>query len=261
MNILVCVKQTPDIEKIKLDGKTNEMRLDGVPLIVNPYDTYALETAVRLKEACPESRVYTLTMGPDKARDALKSCLSVGADKAYLLRNDGMTEADTLTTAAALSLAAREIEAREGLRFDLILCGKQAADGDTAQVGPQLAAYLDLPQLTSAMELTVEDGRASVRRPAEDGMEVVSALMPALVTMSQTPYEPRYASVKTKLAAARAVIPELTPDELGPAPVSPARVVRSYVPARKQGGIRISEDSGEASAAKLLALLRGAGVI
>ena len=195
MNILVCIKQVPDIEQIKIDSGKNVMIMDGVPDIVNQYDTYALETAVRIKDADPETKVIVVTMGTEKTKSALKSCLSVGADKAYMINDDALADSDTLATSMVLCAAVKAIEEAEGQTFDMIMCGKQAADGDTGHVGPQLAEYLDYPQITSAMELTVEDGKVKANCPSDDGVNVMQASLPAVVTMSQTPYEPRYASV------------------------------------------------------------------
>jgi len=267
MNILVFVKQVPDIEKIKVDSVKKVMIMEGVPDIVNQFDTYALETAVRLKDADPSIKVVASTMGAAETKAALKNCLSVGADKAYMISDDALTDSDTLATSYVLSCAVKAIEEREGAPFDLIFCGKQAADGDTGHVGPQLAEYLNLPQITSAMEITVESGKISARRQSEEGLEIMAADLPAVITMSQTPYEPRYASVKTKMAANRAEIPVLTASDLGldTAQVglggSPTKVVKTFVPERKKGGIKIQEETGVESVEKLTALLSDAGII
>jgi electron transfer flavoprotein beta subunit len=135
MNILVCIKQVPDIEKIKVDAAKRVMIMDGVPDIVNQYDTYALETAVRIKDADPSTKVVVVTMGDEKTKAALKNCLSVGADKAYLVSDAKLADSDTLATSYVLSAAARAIEKQEGEAFDLIMCGKRR-DGDTGHVGP-----------------------------------------------------------------------------------------------------------------------------
>lgn len=267
MNILVCIKQVPDIEKIKIDSAKNEMIMTGVPNIVNQFDTYALETAVRIKDADPATKVIVVTMGPAQTKDALKNCLSVGADKAYMISDDVLTDSDTLATSYVLSRAAKAIEEREGQPFSLIFCGKQAADGDTGHVGPQLAEYLNLPQITSAMEISIDGSKVLARRQTEEGAEVKASELPAVVTMSQTAYEPRYASVKTKMAANRAEIPVLTASDLGidtgsvGSAGSPSKLIKTFVPARKKGGIKIQEETGELSAQKLVALLSDAGAI
>ena len=267
MNILVCIKQVPDIEKIKVDSAKKVMIMEGVPLIVNQYDTYALETAVRIKDADPSTKVVVVTMGSAQTKDALKSCLSVGADKAYMVSDEAFNNSDTLAASVVLGAAAKAIEAREGAAFDMIMCGKQAADGDTGHVGPQLAEFLNYPQITSAMELTVEGGKIKANCQSDDGVNVIAAELPVVVTMSQTPYEPRYASVKTKMAANRAEIPVLTAADLNLDAAcvgvggSPTKVLREYVPERKKGGVKIEEETAEESVAKLVALLSDAGVL
>ena len=267
MNILVCVKQVPNTEEIKVDAAAGKSNLDSVPLIVSTFDTYALETAVKIKDDDAQTKVVVVTMGAEKAKDALKACLSVGADRAYLVTGGEFADSDTLATSRALAAAAKEIEKREGAAFDLIFTGKQANDGDTAQVGPQLAELLNLPQLTYAREVAVEGLIVKVRRETEDGFEIVQAAMPAVVTVTKTDYEPRYASVKSKMAANRAEIPVLSAADLGldagkiGSGGSPTRVVRTYTPPKKSGGVKIEEETGELAAEKLTALLSDAGVI
>ena len=267
MNILVCIKQVPDTTEIKIDPTTNTLIREGVPSIVNTFDTYALETAVRLKDADPETRIVVATMGPEQAKTALKSCLSVGADKAYLVSDRAFGGSDTLATSYVLSCVVKELETREGAPFDLIFCGKQAIDGDTAQVGPELAEHLNVPQITCALEVTTEGGKIRARRETEDGYEVLEAPLPAVVTVTKTAYEPRYASVKTKMAANRAEIPTLTAadfaidvDRAG-LKGSPTKVRKSFVPERKKGGVKLQEETGVLAAEKLTALLSDAGVI
>lgn len=267
MNILVCIKQVPNTEELKVDAGANTSNLDSVPLVVNSFDTYALETAVKLKDADASVKVVVVTLGGEKAKDALKACLSVGADKAYHVCDDAFAGSDTLATSYALSLAVKVIEEREGAAFDIIFCGKQANDGDTAQVGPQLAEHLDYPQLTYAREVELDGSRVKVRRETEDGYMVTDAAMPVVVTVTKTLYEPRYASVKTKMAANRAEIPMITGSDLGLDASktgllgSPTKVRDTYVPPRKSGGVKIEEDEAEVAASRLTALLSDAGVI
>lgn len=144
MNILVCVKQVPDTTEIKIDPVTNTLIRAGVPSIVNPFDAYALEMAVRLKEKMG-GKVTVVSMGPAQAKEALKSCLAVGADQAFLVTDRAFGGSDTLATSYILSCAVKKMEADQGAPFDFIFCGKQAIDGDTGQVGPSLAQHLALP--------------------------------------------------------------------------------------------------------------------
>ena len=264
MNILVCVKQVPNTEELKVDASANSSNLESIPKILSTFDACALETANKLKDADASVKVVVVTIGPDKAKEVLKSCLSVGAEKAYHVNDAAFEGADSLATSFALSLAVREIEAREGSAFDLVFLGRQANDTDAAQVGPQLAEYLGYPQLTYAREVSIVDGKVRATRETEDGFIIVDAALPAVVTVTKTEYDLRYASVKSKMAANRAEIPVLTAADLGAdasAAWSPAKVLKTYIPQRKTGGIKIEEETGELSAEKLTALLSDAGVI
>jgi electron transfer flavoprotein alpha/beta subunit len=267
MNILVCIKQVPDTTEIKIDPVTNTLIREGVPSIVNTFDTFALETAAKLKDADPTTRIIVASMGPEQAKEALKTCLSVGADKAYLASDRAFGGSDTLATSYVLSCTVKEIEKREGAPFDLIFCGKQAIDGDTAQVGPELAEHLNYPQITNALEVSLVGGKVRARRETEDGYEVVDATLPAVVTVTKTAYDPRYASVKSKMAANRAEIPMLTAADIAidtsrsGLKGSPTKVKKTYVPVRKKGGVKIQEETGEIAAQKLTALLSDAGII
>ena len=263
MNILVCVKQVPNTEELKVDAGANSSNLDTIPKIVSTFDAYALETAVKLKDDDASVRIVVVTMGPDKAKEALKSCLSVGADKAYHINDTAFEGIDSLATGFVLAQAVREIEKREGAAFDLVFLGRQANDTDAGQVGPQLAEYLGYPQLTYAREVSLVDGKVRANRETEDGYIVMDAILPAVVTVTKTEYEPRYASVKSKMAANRAEIPVLTASDLGvdAAVKSPAKTIKTFIPQRKTGGIKIEEETAELSAEKLTALLSDAGVI
>jgi len=264
MNILVCIKQVPNTEELKVDAAAKTSNIESIPKIISTFDACALETAVKIKDADPSVRVVIVTIGPDKAKDALKNGLSVGADKAYHVNDAAFAEAHSLATGYILSLAVKEIEKREGAAFDIIFLGRQANDSDAAQTGPQLADYLDYPQLTYAREVSVADGKVRAKRETEDGFVVAEAAMPAVVTVTKTDYDPRYASVKSKMAANRAEIPILTAADIGADAayiLSPAKIVETYIPQRKTGGVKIEEETGELSAEKLAALLSDAGVI
>ena len=162
MRILVCVKQVPDTAEIKIDPVTNTLIRAGVPSIVNPFDACALEVAARIKDADPSTEITLLSMGPDQAKDALRECLAVGGDKAYLCSDRKFGGSDTLATSYILSRAIAAVEAKTGEKFDLIFCGKQAIDGDTAQVGPEIAEHMDLPHVTLATAVEMADGKLHV---------------------------------------------------------------------------------------------------
>jgi electron transfer flavoprotein beta subunit len=259
MNILVCIKQVPDTTEIKIDPVTNTLIREGVPSIVNTFDGFAVEMAARIKDK-QETKIVVMSMGPPQAKNALKDCLSVGADKAYLISDRAFGGSDTLATSYILSRAVKAVEAREG-PFDLIFCGKQAIDGDTAQVGPEMAEQLDYPQITCITDMTVEDGKVRAERETENGKEIWEAPLPAVITVTKPAFEPRYPTVKLKMAANRAEIPVLTLNDVkadaekSGLKGSPTKVKKSFVPPRKGGGVMVD------SAQKLALLLSDAGLV
>lgn len=267
MNILVCVKQVPDTTEIRIDPVTNTLIRAGVPSIVNPFDADALEAAARIKDKDPTARIVVLSMGPEQAKQALKECLAIAADKAYLVSDRAFGGSDTLATSYILSQAIRKVESLEG-KFDIIFCGKQAIDGDTAQVGPEIAEHLDYPQVTYGLEAEVDGDRLKVRKEQDYGAEIIGVSMPCVVTITKPSFPPRYPTFKSKLAANKAVIDTLTAADLPEIDLaqaglkgSPTKVKKTFVPPRKQGGVQIKEDSGEASARKLLQMLSDAHVL
>lgn len=268
MNMLVCIKQVPDTTEIKINPETNTLIRDGVPSIVNPFDAYALECAAKVKDKNPGSKIVVITMGPEQAKAALKECLSVGGDKAYLITDRKFGGSDTLATGYVLAQAKAKIEELEGEKFDLIFCGKQAIDGDTAQVGPQMAENLDYPQVTYAFEaFAEEEGKIKVKKEVEDGFEMLEMPLPAVITVTKPDYEPRYATIKSKMAANKAQIANLGADDLDldPAQIglkgSPTKVKKTFTPPQKTGGIVIKEETNEESAKKLFELLRDKNII
>jgi len=201
MNIIVCVKQVPDTAEVKINPETNTIIRAGLPNIVNPDDKHALEAALQLRET-HGGKVTVLSMGPPQAKEALKECLAMGADEAILLSDMAFGGADVLATSNALVAGVRKIG-----EFDLILCGKQAIDGDTAQVGPEMAELLNLPQITYAAKIEVEGKSIRVTRELDDELEVVEAQLPALVTAVRALNEPRMATVRGTMKANRTEIP------------------------------------------------------
>lgn len=253
MNILVCAKQVPDTAEIKIDPVTNTLIRAGVPSIVNPFDTNALEAAVQLKEAHGGS-VTVISMGPDQAKVALKECLSVGADKAVLISDRLFGGSDTLATSYILATAIKKLGT-----FDLILCGKQAIDGDTGQVGPEIAEHLGIAQLTFVAKIEMKGDTISVHREHEQGYEIIEAEIPVVCTVLKSINEPRYASVKSKMAANKATIEVLTAADLPELDVtkiglkgSPTRVRKTFTPPRKDSGIKIQESTDRESALKFI---------
>lgn len=191
MNILVCIKQVPDTTEIKIDPVKHTLIREGVPSIVNPFDACALEMAVRLKEK-EGGKVVVISMGPAQAKNALKECLAVGADQAFLVTDRAFGGSDTLATSYILSRAIAAVETKTGEKFDLIFCGKQAIDGDTAQVGPQISEHLDIPVISYAKDIKIEGDSVVVERQYDDRYHVLKAKMPCLVTALSELNEPRY---------------------------------------------------------------------
>lgn len=212
MDILVCIKQVPDTSEIKLDPETNNLIRTGLPSIVNPYDLHALEAALTVKDQYEGSRVTVLTMGPPQAEDALRQCVSLGADDAVLITDRAFGGADTLATSYTIASAIRHIERIMNRKFQLLFCGKQAIDGDTAQVGPQIAEELGIAQATYACELTVDQGaqKVIVKREHENGYEVIEAPLPLLVTATAELNEPRQPSLWSSIYAKRYTISHIT---------------------------------------------------
>lgn len=202
MNILVCVKQVPDVDEIQWDPVTKTIIRESAPAVVNPFDKYAMESAALIKDADEEgeTRIILLSMGPEQAKDALYECLAVGGDVAYLVSGRVFAGADTLATSYTLSCAIKKIEEREG-KIDLILCGQQSSDRDTAQVGPELAEHLDIPHITNANSVAIADGCVTVTRRRDNARQVVSAPCPCLVTVARTADEPRYAGSRMRREA------------------------------------------------------------
>lgn len=198
MNIVVLVKQVPNTSEVRIDPKTGNLIREGVESVMNPEDRHALEAALRVKERL-EGRVTVLSMGPPQAMDVICEAIAMGADKGILLTDRAFAGADTWATSTALGLALRRIG-----DFDLILAGRQAVDGDTAQIGPQVAEFLGIPQLTYVRNLEVRDGMAIAERILEDGCEHIEAPTPVLVTVLAELNEPRYPTVEGMLYATSA---------------------------------------------------------
>lgn len=268
MNILVCVKQVPDTTEIKIDPVKNTLIREGVPSIVNPFDGYALEAAARIKDANPDTRIVVLSMGPEQAKVALKECLSIAADQAYLVTDRAFGGSDTLATSYILSEAIKKVEEIEGIKFDMIFCGKQAIDGDTAQVGPEIAEHLGYSQITYGLEARIEGDKIIVNKEVEEGVQVVSSILPCVVTYTKPAWDPRHPTIKRKMAANKAEIPNITAADLPTIELeraglkgSPTKVKKTFVPAQKTGGVKIQEESAADSAKKLFSLMSDAGLV
>ncbi len=207
MHTVVCIKQVPDSAQIRVHPVTNTIMRQGVPTIINPYDLFALEAALRLRDA-HGGTITVLTMGPPMAEDSLRRALSFGPDRAVLLTDRAFAGSDTLATSFALSQAVKKIGETFGT-VDVVFTGKQTIDGDTAQVGPGIARRLGLNQLTyvaAIREANLEESTITVERRAEGGVQVLSTKLPCLITMLEGTNELRRGSIDVALRAARAEV-------------------------------------------------------
>lgn len=190
MNIVVCIKQVPDTTEIKINPTTGTLIREGVPSIINPDDKAGLELALSLKDHF-NAHVTAITMGPTQAEDVLREAYAMGVDRAILLTDRKFAGADTLATSHALAGALRKLD------FDLLITGRQAIDGDTAQVGPQIAEHLDLPQVSYLQHLEFDGKKTfTIKRKIEDGYEMLQVDAPCVVTVLSGAYKPRYMNVK-----------------------------------------------------------------
>ncbi len=236
MDIIVCIKQVPDTTEVKINPETNTLVREGVPSIVNPFDENAVEAALQLKEK-HGGTVTVITMGPPQASEALKTCVAMGADNVYLVSDRAFAGSDTWATSYTLSQAIKKLG-----KFDLILCGKQAIDGDTAQVGPGIAEWLGLPQVTFVSKIEVNGTTAKIERLLEEANEVVECPLPAVVTVVKQINEPRLPSLKGLMRAKKAEVKTLNAAQIEGDPKnmglngSPTSVVRNFTPTPKGNG-------------------------
>ncbi|MBU0495258.1 MAG: electron transfer flavoprotein subunit beta/FixA family protein [Chloroflexi bacterium] len=262
MRIVVCIKQVPDTNEVKLDPRTGTLIREGVPSIINPEDKNAIEEALKLREAGLETEIIVITMGPPQADAALREALAMGADRAILLSDRAFAGSDTWATANALGLAVEHLG-----DYGLVLCGRQAIDGDTAQVGPQLAEYLDIPQVTYVRELEIVDGKVRAKRTLEDGYEEIDAPLPALLTITDQANTPRYPRAAGIFSAYREQTVEIwgakevnaDEEKLG-LKGSPTQVKRSFAPEPKGTGEMLSGTDKEMTRS-LVQRLRGKNLI
>lgn len=256
LNSIVTIKQVPDTAEVRIDPVTNTLKREGIPVIVNPEDLHAVEAALCLREM-HGGTVTAVTMGPPQADAALEEVLAMGVDKGILLTDRAFAGADTLVTAFTLSRAIMKIG-----KFDLIICGRQAIDGDTAQVGPQLAGFLNLPQITYAESISFENGALTVQRGLEDCSEWVRVTLPALVTVTAKINVPRYPSLYAIEAACDGSLIKrwnaealAIPEAMLGLNASPTWVKKIFEPEHKAKGEIISGDERQL-AKKLIEKLR-----
>jgi electron transfer flavoprotein beta subunit len=257
MKIVVCVKQVPGTHDAKIDPETKRIVREGIKAMTNPFDTYAVEEAVRIKEKIG-GQVIVLTMGPPRADIVLREGISVGADAAVLLSDRAFGGSDTWATSYALAKAIEKIGS-----VDLVICGKQAIDGDTAQVGPGIAAQLDWPQATYVMAVPeINDTMIRAKRMHEDGWDLCEIQLPAVLTVVKDINQPRIPTLKGRLAAQKIEIPTWTAADIDAdlsrigLDGSPTRVVKTNPPPARTTETLILNGSPADSAQKLVRQLR-----
>lgn len=260
MHIVACIKQVPDTKNVRIDPDTHTLVRQGVESIINPFDLFAVEAALKIKDA-NGARVTTITMGPPQATEALRDTLALGVDDAVLVSDRAFAGSDTWATSTTLSAAIRKLG-----DVDLVLCGKQAVDGDTAQVGPEMAAVLDIAYATFVKKIEFLDAAClKVVRQTDEGTEVWKVPLPALVTVIKEIGEPRVPSLRHKMRSRKADIPVwgaadlgLDPDAVGLCG-SFTQVVRVFSPPRRSDRVQI-EGSVEEQAERLFQHLKQSGV-
>ena len=256
MNIIVCIKQVPDTAEVKINPETGTLIREGVPSIVNPFDMHAIEAGLQIKEKVG-GKVTVLTMGPPQAETALKEAISMGADDALLLSDRAFAGSDTWATSYTLSRAIEKLGA------DVIICGKQAIDGDTAQVGPEVAEFLNIPHISYIRKIEdVTNGFIRVQRLMDEGYDIVESSLPVLLTVVKELNEPRLPSLKGKMAAKKAEIKkwvssDILADEnnLG-LRGSPTQVKNIFTP-QARSGRKMIEGTPEEQVDALIKELRG----
>lgn len=246
MNIIICIKQVPNTTEVRINPETNTLIREGVECIINPFDMYAIEEGIRLKER-HGGKVTVISMGPPQAEAALREAVSLGSDEAILLSDRYFAGSDTWATSYVLSRAISKMG-----DFDIIICGKQASDGDTAQVGPGISTHLNIPQVTYVKKIeNIEAKRARVERMTEEGYEIIETPLPCLLTVVKEINEPRLPSLKGKMKAKKVEITRWNAEDLNcdfdkiGLDGSPTRVVKIFTPPARKGGVILKGELNE----------------
>ncbi len=245
MHTIVCIKQVPDTADVRIDPETNTLIREGVPSIINPFDENAIEAALQLKEE-HGGQVTVITMGPPQAEEALRQALAMGCDEAVLISDPACAGSDTLATSYILSQAIRKIG-----DYDLVICGKQAFDGDTAQVGPGIAEHLGIPQATYAVDVEIEERTFHVKRLLAGRFETVEMKLPALLTADKHMNNPRHAGLRGVMTARKKEMTTWSIEDIGADPErcglsgSPTTVIEIFPPQRSHKGERLEGEPHE----------------
>lgn len=245
MEIVVCIKQVPDTTEVRINPETNTLIREGVPSIINPFDENAIEEAIRMRDK-NGGKVTVITMGPPQAKEALKQAIAMGADDVILVSDRAFAGSDTWATSYTLAQTIKTLG-----KIDLIICGKQAIDGDTAQVGPGISEWLNIPQVTFAVKVEVLGDKLKVERLLEEINEVVEVPMPCVITVVKQINEPRIPSLKGMMRAKKIEIKTLSASDINAELQktghngSPTRVVKIFTPPHKSQGEMLSGSTDE----------------
>ena len=246
MNIIVCIKQVPDTTEVQMNQKTNTIVREGVVSIINPFDTYAIEESIRIKEKLG-GKVTAISMGIPSVEALLREAIALGADHGVLLSDKAFAGADTLATAYTLSMGIRKIR-----KFDLVICGKQSTDGDTAQVGPSLAEKLSIPHTTNVRKIEeIREGMIRCQRMNDDGYEIIEMSLPAVITVTKEINTPRLPSIKGIMKAKQAAVSVWNAADINAEKClcglngSPTQVVKTFVPTHDVNAEMIQGDAGQ----------------
>lgn len=262
MRIVVCVKQVPDVAELRIDEVTHSLVRAGVPSILNPFDEFAVEEALRIRER-NGGTVTVITMGPPQAKEALIRCLAMGADRAILLTDSAFAAADTWATAKTLALALQKLE------FDLILCGMKAIDGETCQVGPELAELLDIPHISYIKKVEIDSSANTVlaERLTEEGYEQIRSTLPCLLTATKALNVPRMPTLIQQLTAKKKPIETWSSASIGAElkdvglAGSRTQVLKVYTPELRSQGVIVTTEDLRGVVAQVMKLLGKEGTV
>lgn len=250
MNILVFIKEVPD-DSVAVSVQEDRAAISDITPVVNAFDTYSLEMAVRLKEANEESQVVVVSIGNEEVKNSLKNCLAVGADKAYLVKNDDYRKLDAKAISEILLGAKEKLEAELGA-FDVICFGKETTDAEASQVGVYFAKKNNLGVVTSVIGMEKEGDKLLSKQEIDGGYRLVETILPSVVTIAKPDYEPRYPTIKSKMAARRQKIEDFEV-EASSSPI--LEEIKDFEPKKREAGVKIQEEEVEDTVAKAISLM------
>jgi len=237
LNVIVCIKQVPETTEVEFDEETGRLKREGIDSVVNPFDEYAVEEGLSMKERFGGA-VKVLSMGPPQAESALRETIALGCDEAWLATDRAFAGADTWATSLTLGLCIQKMTP-----YDIIICGLKTTDGDTGQVGPEMAQHLGIPHICYVNKiLDVSEGRIRLTRMLDDGVETLEAPLPIVITVTKEINQPRLATLRGRLSARKAEIRQITSKDIAADPSqlgldgSPTRVVKIFTPTPSAGG-------------------------